>query len=149
MSCPAVAQMLAITLYQKRFFPYYVFSILGGLDTEGLFAVHLSHHLYWIYCFTGKGIVYSFDPVGSYERQTCRAGGSAASLLQPFLDNQIDKKNMKNTPFVLPTKEEAIKIAKDAFSSATERDIHTGDYLQIFVVTKDGVKVDRYDLKKD
>ena len=38
---------------------------------------------------TGKGCVFSFDPVGSYERETYRAGGSAASMLQPLLDNQV------------------------------------------------------------
>ena len=37
----------------------------------------------------GKGCIYSFDPVGSYERETYRAGGSAASMLQPLLDNQV------------------------------------------------------------
>ena len=37
----------------------------------------------------GKGCVYSFDPVGSYEREEYRAGGSASSMLQPLLDNQV------------------------------------------------------------
>ena len=40
------------------------------------------------YC-AGKGCVFSFDPVGSYEREVYRAGGSAASMLQPLLDNQV------------------------------------------------------------
>ena len=43
----------------------------------------------------GKGCVYSFDPVGSYDRETYRAGGSASSMLQPLLDNQV-------TPLPLP-----------------------------------------------
>lgn len=38
---------------------------------------------------TGSGAVYSFDPVGSYERETCRAAGAASALIQPFLDNQV------------------------------------------------------------
>jgi len=38
---------------------------------------------------TGSGAVYSFDPVGSYERESCRAAGAAQSLVQPFLDNQV------------------------------------------------------------
>jgi hypothetical protein len=38
---------------------------------------------------TGSGAVYSFDPVGSYEREACRAAGAASSLIQPFLDNQV------------------------------------------------------------
>lgn len=33
--------------------------------------------------------MYSFDPVGSFEREPYRAGGSGASLIQPFLDNQV------------------------------------------------------------
>ena len=42
-----------------------------------------------IFLSLGKGCVYSFDPVGSYERETYRAGGSASALLQPLLDNQV------------------------------------------------------------
>lgn len=71
MSTAAVAQMLSIMLYQKRFFPFYSWCILGGLDEEG------------------KGAVYTYDPVGSYEREACRCAGSASSLIQPFLDNQV------------------------------------------------------------
>lgn len=130
MSCAAVAQMVQTMLYGKRFFPYYVFTILGGLDEEG------------------KGCVYSFDPVGSYERESCRAGGSAASLIQPFLDNQVKKKNL-TVPYTPLKLEEALQLAKDSFTGATERDIHTGDYLEIFIVTKEGVKIEKYELKKD
>lgn len=43
----------------------------------------MKHH------FLGTGAVYSFDPVGSYEREACRAAGAAQSLVQPFLDNQV------------------------------------------------------------
>lgn len=49
----------------------------------------------------------------------------------------------------LPTLEFALKLAKDAFTGATERDIHTGDYLEIFIIKKEGVTVQKYDLKKD
>jgi hypothetical protein len=71
MSVQSIAQAAAIKLYSRRFFPYYTFNILGGLDEHG------------------KGAVYSYDPVGSFEREEFRAGGSAATLLQPFLDNQV------------------------------------------------------------
>jgi len=37
----------------------------------------------------------------------------------------------------------------DAFTAATERDIYTGDYLDVFTITKDGVSTKRFELKKD
>lgn len=42
-----------------------------------------------LFFHSGKGCVFSFDPVGSYERETYRAGGSASAMLQPLLDNQV------------------------------------------------------------
>lgn len=71
MTTSAVAQMLSILLYYKRFFPYYTSNILAGLDSEG------------------KGVVYSYDPIGHMEVNKFVAAGSAGHLLQPLLDNQV------------------------------------------------------------
>lgn len=131
MSCKAVAQMLSVMLYSRRFFPYYTYNILAGLDSEG------------------TGCIYSFDPVGSYDRETYRAGGSAASMLQPLLDNQIGLKNQtgaKKDPLSL---EKAVALVQDVFSAAAERDIYTGDGLEISVVTAAGVDVKRVPLRRD
>ncbi|KAK9465544.1 nucleophile aminohydrolase [Lipomyces arxii] len=133
----ACARLIQTMLYGKRFFPYYVYTIIAGLDEEG------------------RGAVYSFDPVGSYEREQCRAGGAAASLIMPFLDNQVNFKNQmdpvtgqQRTVSYL-TLEETLKLVKDAFSSATERHIHVGDCLEIKIITKDGVKAEYFPLKRD
>lgn len=132
MSTASIAQMLATMLYSKRFFPYYTYNILGGLDAEG------------------KGCVYSYDPVGSYEREEHRAAGTAASLLQPLLDNQIGWKNRENEGEKVPlTKEQAIGLVKDVFTSAAERDIYTGDNVELKIITKDGVESQTFALRRD
>ncbi|KAI9092696.1 nucleophile aminohydrolase [Phlyctochytrium arcticum] len=130
MSSGALAQMLSTILYGKRFFPYYVWNILGGLDENG------------------KGAVYSYDPVGSFEKHKWNCCGSAGHLIQSFLDNQIGFNQQPANKRSL-TVDEVVRITKDAFTSATERDIHTGDFLEIFVVTKEGVQKQKFELKKD
>ena len=133
MSTDATAQMLSILMYSKRFFPYYVSNVLAGLDKEG------------------KGVVYSYDPIGHCERTTYTAGGSSGALLQPVLDNQVGFKNMKLEDGVVPKieRERAVSIATDTFISAAERDIYTGDYVLINIITKNGIEEKRVTLRKD
>ncbi|KAI7755441.1 hypothetical protein M8C21_015906 [Ambrosia artemisiifolia] len=103
MSCPAMAQLLSNTLYYKRFFPYYAFNVLGGLDSEG------------------KGCVFTYDAVGSYERDA-----------------------------VTPLSEaEAVDLVKTCFASATERDIYTGDSVEIIILNAKGVRRETEQLRKD
>ena len=142
MTVKACAQRLATILYSKRFFPYYVQAILGGLDEEG------------------KGALYSYDPVGSYEREQCRAAGAAASLIMPFLDNQVNFKNqyiqrikadheLQARQAEPLSRQEVLRLVQDAFTSATERHIEVGDGLQILVVTKEGIEDIFFPLKRD
>eukprot|EP00091_Calanus_sinicus_P022127 TRINITY_DN6881_c0_g1_i2.p1 TRINITY_DN6881_c0_g1~~TRINITY_DN6881_c0_g1_i2.p1 ORF type:complete len:219 (+),score=94.62 TRINITY_DN6881_c0_g1_i2:49-657(+) len=131
MSTPAAAQMMATMLYHKRFFPYYISNILAGLDENG------------------KGCVYSYDPVGHSEKATYRAGGSAVSLLQPLLDNQVGLMNMENVDKKPISMENAINIIHDVFISAAEREIHTGDGIELNIITKDGVQQQGLPLRRD
>lgn len=131
MTTGAIAAMLSTILYSRRFFPYYVYNIIGGLDEEG------------------KGAVYSFDPVGSYQRDSFKAGGSASAMLQPLLDNQVGFKNMQNVEHVPLTLDRAMRLVKDVFISAAERDVYTGDALRICIVTKEGIREETVPLRKD
>ncbi|KAF5343795.1 hypothetical protein D9757_007133 [Collybiopsis confluens] len=120
----AIARLIQTMLYARRFFPYYVYNILGGIEEDG------------------SGAVYSFDPVGSYERESCRAAGAAQSLVQPFLDNQIYFKNQvpqpgRPHPKHLPLTT-VIQLVIDSFTSATERHIEVGDGLEMYIVLAKG-----------
>ncbi|KAK9682176.1 hypothetical protein RND81_10G055800 [Saponaria officinalis] len=135
MSCPGMAQLLSNTLYYKRFFPYYAFNVLGGLDSEG------------------KGCVFTYDAVGSYEKVGYSSQGSGGKLIMPFLDNQLKSPS----PLLLPAQDavtplseaEAINLVKTAFAAATERDIYTGDKLEILVLNKDGLRREYMKLRED
>eukprot|EP00698_Gefionella_okellyi_P024984 TRINITY_DN8_c0_g1_i1.p1 TRINITY_DN8_c0_g1~~TRINITY_DN8_c0_g1_i1.p1 ORF type:complete len:244 (-),score=61.74 TRINITY_DN8_c0_g1_i1:65-796(-) len=133
MSTPALAQMLGNTLYHKRFFPYYAFNVLGGVDADG------------------RGCVYSYDAIGSHERCTYAASGSGSILVQPSLDSQVGFKHRKLDSKEIPllSQSEAIALVKDVFSSATERDIYTGDQLELWVITKTGAERQLVQLRKD
>lgn len=135
MSCPAMAQLLSNTLYYKRFFPYYTFNVLAGLDTQG------------------KGCVFTYDAVGSYERTGYSAQGTGSALMMPVLDNQLKSPS----PLLLPARDavtplsesDAVDLVKDVFASATERDIYTGDKLEIVVINSSGTHRECIELRKD
>ncbi|ESO11589.1 hypothetical protein HELRODRAFT_156230 [Helobdella robusta] len=131
MSANAIAAMLSTILYYKRFFPYYAYNIIGGIDEEG------------------KGCVYSYDPVGSYQRDQFRAAGTGGPILQPLLDNQIGYKNQHGVDKKPLSLEKAIQLVKDVFISAAERDIYTGDALLINIITAQGVRKEEFPLRRD
>lgn len=47
------------------------------------------------------------------------------------------------------TAERAVSIIKDAFISAAEREVHTGDSIIINIIDKNGIREERFSLRKD
>lgn len=111
--------------------------------------LHTHHHN----ATTGKGAVYTYDAIGSYERTGYSCQGSGKDLMQPVLDNQLKAASpllvpARNSVTELPL-EQAVDLVKDAFVSAGERDIYTGDTVEILVITRDGVRREELELKRD
>jgi len=129
-STPAMAQLLSNTLYYKRFFPYYTFNVLGGLDEEG------------------RGAVYGYDAIGSFERMPYGVTGSASALITSILDNQLEFKTAQKMKKTLSL-QETLDLVKDVYTAAGERDIYTGDTVEIAIITSDGIKIEQFALKKD
>lgn len=140
--------MISIMMYGRRFFPYYTNTVITGLDTDG------------------KGCVFAFDPVGSMTKQLYACEGSAMPLILPILDAHVSQilQNMtvadvliqilgKNTTTPGPikrTKEETVKMIKDIYMAACERQVELGDGVVIYTLTKDkGVETDIHPLRKD
>jgi 20S proteasome subunit beta 6 len=141
MNSKSVAQLLSTTLYQKRMFPYYAFNVLAGIDPD-----------------TGKGLVYSYDAIGSFECQTYYCTGTGQTALLPLIDNMIGNHNRQVVESGVATNElnevvlpaaEVVEILKQGFLSAGERDIYTGDAVEIVVLRKDSCETSFFALKAD
>jgi len=128
----ACARVLSNTLYYKRFFPYYTFNVLAGLDSNGM------------------GCCFSYDAIGTLERVQYASSGTGHELVQSLLDNQIGWKDQRSFRAIENlTKEIAIDLVKDALTSCGERDIYTGDSADICIITSDGIEVVKFALKED
>jgi 20S proteasome subunit beta 6 len=129
-SVESLAQLLGNTLYSRRFMPFYAFNLLCGLDKEG------------------QGIVYGYDAIGSYDKLTYGVQGSGSELGSPILDNQFVGHNFLIKQ-VAPDVKVAEDTAKDIINSIAERDIYTGDQVEIVIVDRNGVRVKRDAIRRD
>lgn len=65
------------------------------------------------------------------------------------LFHQVGFKNMQNVEHVPLSLDKAMRLVKDVFISAAERDVYTGDALRICIVTKEGIREETVPLRKD
>ncbi|RNF03117.1 proteasome beta 6 subunit [Trypanosoma rangeli] len=130
-STKAIAKLTSTMLYQRRFFPYYTFNMIAGLDE------------------TGAGVCYSYDPVGSTEPFRYGTSGSASSFVEPLMDCLLTRQHMvRQVPAEL-SMEETLEMLKNAFTGAAERDIFTGDAVCFHIIKADGIWTELFELRKD
>mmetsp|Transcript_25613 Transcript_25613/g.44776 ORF Transcript_25613/g.44776 Transcript_25613/m.44776 type:complete len:223 (-) Transcript_25613:27-695(-) len=137
-SLEACARLLSNVLYSRRFFPYYTFNLLAGIDS------------------TGKGAVYGYDAIGSFDRLAYGAQGTGIELLVPVLDSQLRGSNQVN-PQSLETLEggevvyrgDPLELVKNIVTSCAERDIYTGDSLELIDLTPSGITRHEVPLRSD
>ena len=149
----AAAQLLQNILYGSRFFPIYAFCILGGIDS------------------TGTPTLFNYDAIGSYQKVRGTAAGSGSDLALPILDSLILRHHRmppehtqttttttsSTTPPPGPhpvgagelSVDQGIEYAHQVFASVSERDIYTGDAVEIYVVTKESLQKILRPLKMD
>jgi len=126
----SLAQLLGNTLYGRRFMPFYAFNLLCGLTREG------------------AGVVYGYDAIGSYDSQTYGVQGSGNEMGAPLLDNQFVGHNFL-VKKLAENKANVEEAAKDIINSIAERDIYTGDNVEVVTVDTTGVQVKREAIRRD
>jgi len=124
-SLTAVAQMLSVVLYGRRFFPFYAFNLLAGVKDDGQFTC------------------YGYDAVGSYDEAPYVAQGSGNELITPVIDNIINR-----NPNL--SEQDAIKLVLETMNGCSCRDIYTGDKVEIVVLHASGkIIVNEQPLRRD
>ena len=97
----SIAHLISKTLYHRRFFPYYTFNLVAGIDKDG------------------KGVVYGYDAIGSYGSDKALAQGSGAHMILPFLDAECTGyNNPKHSEKPALTPEGGVDLIERAFRSA-------------------------------
>lgn len=113
-----VANLLSSISYssirQPTMIPSIVASLIGGIDEDNNFGL------------------YSISPDGTLiPAEDFLSNGSGSVFVVGLLERQY-KKNINV--------EEGIELAKEALKSSTQRDIYSGLGIDIFSITKDGIK---------
>ena len=126
----SLAQLLGNTLYGRRFMPYYSFNLLAGLTKDG------------------AGVVYGYDAIGSFDSLTYGVQGSGTEMAAPLLDNQFVGHN-HIVKKLADDRQNVEDAAKDIINSIAERDIYTGDQVEVVTIDKTGINFKREAIRRD
>lgn len=157
-------------LYGKReSLIYYVFPVLVGLNSKNRPTIYSSdcvgnYEDVKCVCYgSGQKIIQPLldSVINGYNNENKEQrpvifeekGDSSEEHEASDLPNQTESQTSQQEIFSQDSSEldleSAINLTKKAFYATAERDVKTGDYLQIFVYTKDGVQQQIIDLRKD
>jgi len=106
----SLAKVLSVILYSYKLFPMFTEVIVGGYDDEG-------------------PALYVLDPVGSLIEERYAAVGSGSQLALGY----IEPKYREDLGL-----EDAEKLAFEAIKTVIERDVLSGDGVDLLVLTKQG-----------
>lgn len=111
-SVKATAKTMSNLLFQRRFFPYFTQTIVGGVDDKG-------------------PDLYTLDPMGSLIPDKYATVGSGAQIAVGVLEESY-RDGL--------TLEEGRDLALRAMKSAIKRDIASGNGIDILLISKDTIK---------
>ena len=115
-SVKAVAKTMSNLLFQRRFFPYFTQTIVGGIDDKG-------------------PSLYTLDPMGSLIPDKYATIGSGAQIAVGVLEESY-RDGL--------TLEEGKDLALRAMRSAIKRDIASGNGIDLLLISKDGISVENF-----
>jgi proteasome beta subunit len=109
----SIAKRLSILMYSYKWFPFFVETLVGGVESDG----------------TPR--LYVLDPLGSILEEEYAAVGSGATVAFGFLENNY-RPDM--------TVDDAEKVAISAVRTAIGRDIGSGDGIDVVSITRNGAR---------
>ena len=112
-SVESAATLTANILHSSRFYPFYVQTLLGGVDDNG-------------------PSLFSLDPAGGVIKDNLISTGSGSPVAYGVLEDRYNEDI---------DVEEGVEIAIRAIQSAMERDAFSGNGVLVATVTKEGFKM--------
>jgi proteasome beta subunit len=119
-SVKAMGKLISGMLFQRRMFPLFMETLVGGIDEDG-------------------PALYSMDPVGSLIPDPFITAGTGAAIAMGVIEAEYkDGMNMKA----------GADLAVKSIKAAVSRDIASGDGIDMLLITKNGVEERNISLKK-